>query len=259
MTRGFRIGTAFAGSLLFLAACGSSSGSPAPSASPAFPIPSGPVCYGQEPAAQRAVFPGTGGQPLVGFTVGTGSVGVVLANQAGNDACSWVGYANELVQKGYRVMAFDFNGEGDSAPSDGSGGDDVAAAAKYLRSRPGVSDIVLIGASRGGTAVLVAATNLQPPPKAVVSLSAPAAYNRDDAGSVVAGLTMPTLFVAADDDATFAADARSMSQKAPKDRATLKIVPGGSHGQSLVVPALEGAEQALAAINALLSAKAPAH
>lgn len=207
----------------------------------------------------RAVFPGTGGQPLVGYTLGTGSVGVVLGNQAGNDACSWLGYANDLVQKGYRVMAFDFNGEGDSAPSDGSGGDDVAAAAKYLRSQPGVSDIVLIGASRGGTAVLAAATNLQPPPKAVVSLSAPGVFNRDDAASVVEKLTMPTLFIAAEDDTSFAVDARSMSERAPQGVATLKIVSGSSHGQSLVIPALEGADQALAAINGLLSTKAPVH
>jgi pimeloyl-ACP methyl ester carboxylesterase len=244
--------------LLFLAGCGSSPGSPAPAASSAFPVPTGPVCYGKEADAHRANFPGTGNQPLLGYTIGTGSVGVVLGNQASADACSWLGYAKDLAQRGYRVLAFDFNGEGDSATSDGSGGDDVASAAKYLRSQPGVSGIVLIGASRGGTAVLVAATTLQPPPKAVISLSAPASFNRDDAGSVVAKLTAPTLFVAAEDDTNFAVDARSMSERAPSGLATLKIVPGGSHGESLVIPALEGSDQALAAINALLSTKAPA-
>lgn len=216
------------------------------------------MCYGQEADAQRANFPGTGGQPLLGYTIGTGSVGVVLANQAANDACSWLLYASDLAKRGYRVLAFDFNGEGDSAASDGSGGDDVAAAAKYLRSQKGVSGIVLIGASRGGTAVLVAATTLQPPPKAVISLSAPAAFNRDDAGSVVAMLAVPTLFVAAEDDTNFAVDARSMYERTPPTLAALKIVPGSSHGQSLVIPALEGADQALAAINGLLSTKAPA-
>jgi pimeloyl-ACP methyl ester carboxylesterase len=256
MTRGFRIGTAVA--VLFLAGCGSSGGSPAPAASSAFPVPTGPVCYGNEAAAHRVDFPGTGGAPLLGYTIGTGSVGVVLANQAEADACSWLGYATDLSGRGYRVLAFDFNGEGDSAATDGSGGDDVAAAAKYLRSQPGVSGIVLIGASRGGTAVLVASTVLQPPPKAVVSLSAPASFNRDDAGSVVEKLTAPTLFVAAEDDTNFAVDARSMSARAPANLATLKIVPGSSHGENLVIPALEGADQTLAAINQLLSTKAPA-
>jgi pimeloyl-ACP methyl ester carboxylesterase len=221
-------------------------------------VPTGPVCYGQAADAQRANFPGTGGQPLLGYTIGTGSVGVVLANQAANDACSWVAYASDLAKRGYRVLAFDFNGEGDSATSDGSGGDDVAAAAKYLQAQKGVSGIVLIGASRGGTAVLVAATTVKPPPKAVISLSAPAVFNRDDAGSVVAQLAVPTLFVAAEDDTNFAVDARSMYERTPPNLATLKIVPGTSHGQSLVIPALEGADQALAAINGLLSSKAPA-
>jgi hypothetical protein len=69
---------------------------------------------------------------------------------------------------------------------------------------------------------------------------------------------MPTLFVAAEDDSNFAVDARSMSERAGPKVATLKIVPGSSHGQSLVIPALEGADQALVAINQMLSTKAPA-
>jgi dienelactone hydrolase len=239
------MGTALA--LLLLAGCGSSP------AAPAFPVPTGPVCNGQAPGAHRADFPGTGGKPLLGYTMGTGPVGIVLANQADDNACSWAGYAQDLAQRGYRVLAFDFHGEGDSADSDGTGGDDVAAAATYLRSQPGVSGIVLMGASRGGTAVLVAGASLKPPPKAVIALSAPAVYNQDDAASAVANLTVPTLFVAAEDDGSIPADAQSMSAKVAPNLRTLKIVPGGSHGKNLLIPAFDGADQALAAINTMLS------
>src|SRR5690349_8358879 len=252
MTRGLRACTAFVVSLMVMSACGAPKPAASPAA-PAAPLPTGPVCAGAAGDAHAVRFPGTGGQPLYGYTIGTGSVGVVLGNQAGSTACEWLAYAKNLAQRGYRVLAFDFNGEGNSAESDGSEGDDVASAAKYLRSQPGITDVVLIGASRGGTAVLVAAANLQPAPKAVISLSAPAVFNQDDAALVVAKLTMPTLFVAAKDDGTFAGEAQLLYDKVPPANRRLTIVPGTSHGLVLVTPGLEGADEATKAIDEFLA------
>src|SRR5437762_9294676 len=106
MTRGLPACTAIVVSLIVMSACGSNA--PKPAASSAAPLPTGPVCAGDSGDTHAVRFPGTGGQPLSGYTIGTGSVGVVLGNEAGSSACGWLGYAKNLAQRGYRVLAFDF-------------------------------------------------------------------------------------------------------------------------------------------------------
>jgi pimeloyl-ACP methyl ester carboxylesterase len=252
-----RFGTALAASLVLLTACGSSPGSAAPSTTVASPS-AGPVCFGDPGDARPATIDGTGGKPLRGYVVGSGAVGVVLANQAAATACGWLPYAKMLAGRGYRVLAFDFNGEGNSTESGAPGGADVASAARFLRAQAGIRDVVLLGASRGGTAVLVAAGALQPPPRAVVALSAPAQYNEDDAAASIAALTVPVLLVAAQGDESFAADARAMHAKMRPATSTLVIVPGSGHGVDFVLTVVDGGEQAMKAVDDYLRTRAPA-
>jgi pimeloyl-ACP methyl ester carboxylesterase len=191
----------------------------------------------QQPERGRAVrFTTSAGATLVGVVLGSGRSGLVVGHQLGSDLCEWLPQAREFASGGYQVLAFDFAGFGDSQP--GSGGDarvdtDVVAAAGQLRRR-GVTRIVLIGSSMGGTAVLSAATRIRPPVAGVVSLSGPASFQGVDAAAAVSRLRVPVLLVVGADDRPFVDDARALYRAAPVGDKRLLVVPGGGHGTSLL-------------------------
>jgi len=203
---------------------------------------------------KQVAFTDAGGVWLTGYVLGTGSTAVVLAAQAAASACSWLAWANRLAAAGYRVLAFDFSGEGRSqrGPASTFPGD-VEAATGYARGL-GVAKVVLVGASRGGTAVLVAAARVAPPVSAVVSLSAPEQYQGMNAGDAAPKLTVPVLYVAATGDGPFSRDARSLHGVTPGGRKTLTLVPGSLHGEALMLIDGEGAAEAVAAVDAFLHA-----
>jgi dienelactone hydrolase len=222
--------------VLLLAAC--SGGSPA-----AAPVPEGPQagsgCTSLAELGKQARFTTPAGTRLVGVTLGSGAKGVVLAHQNESDLCEWLAFGKHLADLGYRVLAFDFGGDGDSESHRGDDGldDDVVAAASHLRAN-GVTDVVLMGASKGGTASLAAAVALSPAPVAVVSLSAPDLFAGVSASSAVPRLTSPALFLAAEYDQQ-AADAAQQF-----DAATPQAVPhqmflsiGNDHGTALLAGA----------------------
>ena len=106
--------------------------------------------------------------------------GVVLAHTLSGDQTKWFGFADRLAGQGFRVLTFDFRGYcpgGDGGCSGGSkdvnaAPTDLAAAVQYLRD-DGVRRLGIAGASMGGTAaLLVASEDLEGIP-AVVLLSAP--------------------------------------------------------------------------------------
>jgi hypothetical protein len=43
--------------------------------------------------------------------VGRGPVGVVFANQSGNNVCPWLPYARELARQDMRALLFDYPGQ----------------------------------------------------------------------------------------------------------------------------------------------------
>jgi pimeloyl-ACP methyl ester carboxylesterase len=97
-----------------------------------------------------------------GDLYGVGDRGVVLAHGGRFSKASWEKQAQELAKAGFRVLAFDFRGYGDSR---GPGqGDiftaplhlDVLAAVHYLRNR-GAKSVSAIGGSLGGGAAAKAA------------------------------------------------------------------------------------------------------
>src|SRR5262249_15548358 len=147
-------------------------------------------------------FANSEGTRLVGYELGRGPRGVVLAHMYGGDACQWSDYAPALAKSGYHVLAFDFHGYGLSPAGPREHDIDVRAAAAELRAL-GAKRVVLIGASMGGTAVLSAASGLTPPPAAVVSLSGPAAFDFMTTLDKVAGLRMPKLFAVGSGDVQF--------------------------------------------------------
>ncbi|WP_329415264.1 lysophospholipase [Streptomyces sp. NBC_00704] len=175
--------------------------------------------------AKSVTFKDAEGNEVAGYETGSGKTGVVLSHQSNNNVCSWVAGADELAEDGYRVLAVD---------SGGSEVPEIQGAAGRLRDE-GARKVLLMGASKGGTASLAAAAKVRPPVAAVVSLSGPGLYNGMDATAAIAGLTMPVLLVAAQDDGQFASDARELDKLARKSTdEKLVIVSGSAHGNDIL-------------------------
>jgi pimeloyl-ACP methyl ester carboxylesterase len=230
--------------LVLAAGCGNGGGdaggqapaTSAPTTAPVTTVAAAAKACLQGAERDRAVRFTTGeGATLVGVVLGSGRSGLVLGHQSGSDLCEWLPQARELAGRGYRVLAFDFAGSGDSQPGSGEVrvDSDAVAAAEELRRR-GADRVVLIGSSMGGTAVLSAATRIRPPVAGVVSLSGPASFQGVDAGAAVTRLRVPVLLVAGADDQRFTDDARAMYRAAPVRDKRLLVVPGGGHGTSLL-------------------------
>jgi pimeloyl-ACP methyl ester carboxylesterase len=194
------------------------------------PSPSGTAddfgCLSPEQAKTSSVtFPAAQGQVVEAFASGTGGTALVFAHQADGDVCQWVPRAMDLAKDGYRVVAVN---------SAGSEVAELTAAAAYARSE-GATRVLLIGASKGGTAALSAAGVITPKVDAVVSLSAPATYGGMDASSVVPTLTMPVFYMAADLDSTFADSTRQLSKATKEAKENdLWIVDGSNHGVNML-------------------------
>jgi pimeloyl-ACP methyl ester carboxylesterase len=190
---------------------------------------------------------------LVGHRFGRGKTAVVLAHQARANFCQWVSYGRRLAARGYTAFVFDFRNNGRSQQVGyaraGRLAGDVAAAVKYVRVR-GATKVFLVGASMGGTAVLAAAANVKPAVAGVVSLSGPRSFGGVDAEAAVPRLRVPVLYIVAEEDAGggFAADARALYDRTASSDKALEVLPGFSHGVSLVAfpgPARDLLEQFL--------------
>src|SRR2546425_3560484 len=96
-------------------------------------------------------FRASDGVRLHGAVLGKGGVGVALAHEYNANLCYWAPYARYLAARGFRVLLFDMRCFGESACRRASHVDaDVAGAATELRRR-GSRQIVLAGASLGGS------------------------------------------------------------------------------------------------------------
>ncbi|GAA4260222.1 hypothetical protein GCM10022255_088050 [Dactylosporangium darangshiense] len=251
--------------VLLLAACsngadGAEAGAtaqPAATTARAAPSPTDRLCGDPELNDKQVSFAGQAGAYLAGYVLGSGSVTLVLAAQASATGCSWLAWAKQQAAAGYRVLAFDFNSEGRSQRADtGKLSGDVSAAIAYARAKGG-RDVVLIGASRGATATLIAASRLEPPATAVISLSGPGDYAGESALESVPKLTAPVLYVAATGDSAFASAAQQMYAATPGEKRTLAIVPGQLHGTGLLTVTADGADQAAKAVGDFLKSAAP--
>ncbi|MER6786736.1 hypothetical protein ABT330_19320 [Streptomyces sp. NPDC000658] len=182
-------------------------------------------CLSGGRTAKSITFEDADGNEVAGYETGSGKTGVVLSHQSNNNVCSWVAGADELAEDGYRVLAVD---------SSGSEVPEIQGAAARLRDE-GARKVLLMGASKGGTASLAAAAKVRPPVAAVVSQSGPGTYNGMDATGAIAGLTMPVLLVAAQDDGQFASDARELDKLARRSKdEELVIVSGSAHGNDIL-------------------------
>jgi alpha-beta hydrolase superfamily lysophospholipase len=221
--------SALAVSFLLLAGCGGGGGgteaAPSPSATATATVNDFGCLSPEQAKAGSKTFPGGDGMDVEGFLTGTGATALVLAHQADGDVCQWVPDAQDLAKDGYQVLAVN---------SSGSDVREVTAAVTYLRGK-GAKKVLLVGASKGGTAVLSAAGEITPQVDGVVSLSAPSFYTGMDASMVVPDLTMPVLYMAAEGDSSFADSTKELSKLTKKASANeLYIVGGANHGVSML-------------------------
>ena len=178
---------------------------------------------------------GPGHDRLAALTIGTGRVTVVLAHHASGSLCQWWPYARSLAAAGYRVVAFDFDGCGASPPGDGDYPGEVAAAAEWARGH-GARQIVLMGGSMGGTAVIVAAARLGASITGVIDLSGPAAFASMDALGAARRVRVPVLFGYGTQDGAFAEGVQAVRAATASHDKPVVTVPGGTHGAALVDP-----------------------
>jgi alpha/beta superfamily hydrolase len=115
--------------------------------------------------AQQPVSFSTGDGGLIHADLyGEGDRGIVLAHGGRRTKSNWERQARTLVNAGFRVIAFDFRGHGQSRA--GRSGDDgvrfdVLAAVRYLREN-GAKTVSVVGASFGGWAAAQASTEARP-------------------------------------------------------------------------------------------------
>ena len=176
-----------------------------------------------EQGLQEVAFDTAEGTEVGGVLAGDGEVGVVLGHQFRSNYCSWAPFAKELAEQGMRALAINFS----STPLD----QDMVAAANELRRR-GSKRIVLVGASMGGTAALVAAPKTDV--VGVASLSGPRQFEGMDALPAVRQIEAPVLFLAGKQDTDFARDARTLYGEAAAPDKKLVVTSGYEHGTDLL-------------------------
>ena len=201
------------------------------------PAASGASC--DPPATKTLTMETSDGVRVAGFVQGSGPLGIVIVHQVNGDHCGWAAETAYLAKRA-TVLALDLRGYGASASATGTNAflyrNDIAAAVAELRQR-GIAKIVLIGASMGGSAVLVAASVIVPPVDAVVAVSAPGNFQGQNALAAVGLLTMPLRFVAANDDGSASSTAKAFTIKATRSTdAASTVFPRGGHGWKLLVP-----------------------
>lgn len=186
------------------------------------------------PRVQERVAFATSDSGVVAADVyGRGPRGVVLVHGGRFDRASWAPQARALADAGFRVLALDLRGRGETRPGR-AGADsmhlDVIAAVRHLRAG-GAERVALVGASLGGWAAAEAAIALGPPQVDRLVLLAHAAVDHPDR------LPPRTLFLVARGDTTARGVPRLVAIRAQHERAPepkrLVVLDGTAHAQLL--------------------------
>jgi pimeloyl-ACP methyl ester carboxylesterase len=203
------------------------------------------ACGGEREAdlskSEPVSFPSRDGVELEGRLFGAGTSAVVLSHMLPADQRSWFDFANRLADQGYLVLTYDFRGYcpgGDGGCSSGEREisqiwQDVLGAIDLVRAR-GATRVVLVGASMGGTASLVAAGQEGVDVEAVVTLSAPLSIEGLSAdAALLQRLSVGKVFIAGVGDATAADAAEELYAISPPPK-RVEIVPADDHGTDLL-------------------------
>jgi len=166
---------------------------------------------------------------------------VVLAHMLPADQSAWFETAAALGDEGYRVLTFDFRGYcpgGDAGCSQGdkdvgAADEDLRAALAYLQDQ-GVDRVALVGASMGGTASLVVASDEGSSVQAVITLSAPQLIgDLVVQPELLASLTAAKLYIAGTGDVT-AAEAAEAFFNGSQQPKRYELLTTDDHGTDLL-------------------------
>lgn len=175
---------------------------------------------------------------------------ILLVHGLNEDRHSYDALANELAAKGYRVLAFDSRGHGDSthlasgatrALRDFAAADFAAMPRDLEAMRAVAAPDVLVGASVGANEAVIHAGAHDGGTRALALLSAGDSYQGLDALSAIAGAHGAALLLAAQGDAYAARSAPDLAARHPGPH-DVHVVAGDAHGTNLLKdPALRAA------------------
>ena len=188
---------------------------------------------------EAVTFRASDGVRIAGRVFGEGRVGVVLGHSIDGDQTEWWNFAEALADDGHAALAINFRGycpEGEAGCSDdGSTADawrDLVAGAEFLRGR-GVKEVVLAGASMGGTAAILAAAHAPPNVSGVITLSSPTTCcGMEVDRPIVEAIEAPTLFIAGRFDGEAPRSAHAFARWAGSAGEAV-ILGTGEHGTDL--------------------------
>ena len=169
-------------------------------------------------------------EDLWGSVFGAGEIAVILTHMRGRDQTSWFPFARFVAESGYKVLTFDFRGYGKSTGTKDTRMDrDLEAAIAYMRAK-GAKQVVLIGASMGGTTVIELASESQV--QGVAALSPPAEFGRINALTAVESMVIPLLLIVSE-------KRLSILFRCKKDRVCcsgypILVVEGQQHGTNMI-------------------------
>lgn len=187
-------------------------------------------------AQERVSFPTQDGGVVFADVYGSGDHGVVLAHGGRFNKESWEEQARALAAAGFRAVAIDFRGYGQSrGPGDASPmfaplHFDVLAAVRYLR-QTGAKTVSVVGGSMGGGAAAAALVDANPGEiDRLVLLGS-------EAGSSPEKLRGRKLFITARGDTTASGTLRLIRIRQQYERTPdpkeLVILDGSAHAQFL--------------------------
>ena len=193
------------------------------------------LVLGTSPDTRQVSFPTEDGGVVHADVYGEGDRGLVLAHGGRFDKGSWAVQARVLAEAGFRTVAIDFRGRGESRGGPGSTGDDgvrfdVLAAVRYLQ-QTGATTVSVVGASFGGWASAQASVLAPGEIDRLVLLASPV----DEPER----LTGRKLFILTREDARGGGvlrlpEIREQYERAPEPK-ELVILEGSAHAQVIFV------------------------
>ncbi len=189
------------------------------------------ACEADQPdpptGASRIRISTTDGVELDAIELGNGEQVAVLSHGATGTKEGFYDLATVFADHGWRVIAYDARGVGDSTGSGLDRQEDLRAVVGYARDS-GASAIVLVGGSLGGSLSIAMARELAV--DAVVGLSAPA--SSFDALQVAGELprTTPVMLAVAEGNEPYDSDARQLADALGIEPV---VVSGDGHGTGM--------------------------
>ena len=167
---------------------------------------------------------------LQGTLFGSGDKGVVFANMNDNQSLPWRLFAQEVAAAGYMTLVFEYRSAGRFGM--GERDDDLLAAAHFMQEQ-GAESLVIIGASIGGTATAVVASehqdalNLQGISIIASPAGVPDLIARD---AMIQAITVPKLFITTENDEQGLAVSTEQMFETAVEPKEFQTYPGTAHG-----------------------------